>query len=198
MQKAKQNSVNNKKKNNLGNNRQPEKKIIQPVKKDKEDKTLSLIIGNVISGAMLLLLLTVFQKNNKGYKWMWNNLVKNNQQTLSEYSYLTDYEKNLQRHGNLFKYLDNINKNTPDDAIILMPPDSVIDKLNPKLKLSSLKSRILVTYFIYPRRAVYNNNEWDKNIISKANYIAIVNYSGYEKLSRPPAKKLAFTVLPLR
>lgn len=155
------------------------------------------IVLNLIAGVVLIALISFVKNNNTGYKWMWESLVKANIQSMKENEAVTDYDKNLSRHGRLFAYLSLINKKTPENAIILMPRDSVIDKLDPNLKLSGLKSRYIVTFFIYPRRAVFPDSELDQQALSKANYVAIVNYSGYEHLKHAPKTRQSFSVEPL-
>lgn len=158
---------------------------------------IALFGGNIIAGIVLLIILYAVMKNNIGYNWMWNTLVKQNMEMMSEDGDRTDEEKNLQRHGNLYRYLSEINKKTPESAVILMPSDSVLAGLDPKLGMENLKLRTVVTFFIYPRKAVYPGSEVDKSLIKNATHVAIVNYSGYENLPAPPRTRQPFDILPL-
>lgn len=174
--------------------------VQQPVRKESNQSSsggIPPIVVNLIAGVVLIVLISFVKNNNTGYKWMWETLIKANIESMRENEAVTDYDKNLSRHGKLFAFLSLINKQTPENAVILMPRDSVINRLDPNLKLTELKNRTIVTFFIYPRKAVYPDSELDKQALSKANYIAIVNYSGYEQLKHAPKTRQPFSVEPL-
>ncbi|OJV54839.1 MAG: hypothetical protein BGO31_15955 [Bacteroidetes bacterium 43-16] len=154
------------------------------------------IVVNLIAGIIFLAVITFVKNNNRGYNWMWEGLIKGNIATMEQYAEATNDQKNQERHGNFFTFMDYINKKTPENAIILMPGDSILNQLNPKLKLSGLKNRNMVTFFIYPRKAVYSDSEYDKKELSKANYVALVNLNTAQSKNDPNPKQ-AFSVQPL-
>lgn len=181
----------------------PSKPIQQPVQRTVRQESNSqsgsripAIAVNLIAGTVFLALVTIVKNNNKGYNWMWEVLIKENREAIDKYAEATNYDKNLNRHGNLFAFMNYINEETPENAIILMPGDSVLSQLNPALKLSGLKNRNMVTFFIYPRKAVYPDSEFDKKELPKANYVALVNLNTAQSKNDPNPKQ-AFSVQPL-
>ena len=153
---------------------------------------------NVLAFFILLFSLNLFVTKNNGYKWMWNTLLKKNLETIEKYKELTVAQRHESKQGFYAKYLNFINENTPEDAIILIPSDSVINSVDSKYKLKTLVDRRKTTYFIYPRRAVYEKSmEYDSIYLDKITHVAIVNYYGYESLNYGVSNKQQFSVMPV-
>lgn len=157
---------------------------------------LKNIVGIIIFYSILNFTLT----NQPGYDWVWNKMIKGNLKMIKNNPGLTTQQKHEAKQGFVARYYDMINKNSPEDAIILFPSDEAImsDK---KMKLKLLKDRRKTTYFIYPRRAVYEKDkEFDAEFMDKVTHIAIVNFEGYENLPYdvPQNKRQKFSIIPVK
>lgn len=153
-----------------------------------------------------LLLLIVFfslffslKKYNPGYAFVFNDLVKKNMEIMDKYKNLTYEEKMEAKLGFNYKFLNYIKQNTPEDAVIIMPPDSIF---YPKGKKSNFTDFMgtsgYSSYFVYPRKLVYEGQPKTAALYAKATHVAIVNFWGYEKLAYTVAQKEQFSVLPLK
>ncbi len=159
---------------------------------------IKVLVYNILSFFILLFLLNLFVSENNGYNWMWNTLLNKNLEMIKKNKNLSIAQKHESKQGFFFKYLNFINANTPEDAIILMPPDSIINSVDSKFKLETLKNRCKTTYFIYPRKAVYEKNmEYDSLYLDKVTHVAIVNYYGYERLNYDIKHKHQFSIMPI-
>ena len=155
------------------------------------------IISNAAAVVLLLFLLDSLVSKNVGYHWMWNTLLKQNLESIQQYKHLTTAQKHESRQGFFFTYLNFINTHTPEDAVILLPPDSIIQQVD---GLNKLGDRRKTTYFIYPRRAVYEKyrHNYDSTYWNKITHVAIVNYYGYDKLNYQVNDKQQFSILPAK
>ena len=113
----------------------------------------------------------------------WNNSMK---------------QKYQLRFGTTFSLLNNIVNRTPPDAIIIMPPDSVL--LNPKSKMKFIKEIVeknWSSYFVYPRKLVYEKEKSTNPLYEKANYILILNGWGLDKIHYKLENKIETGVIPI-
>ena len=173
----------------------PKQKAKTPA--DKGHWTLTLVYNMVSVIALFILFRTVLSASDS-YQWAWERLLIKNLKDIRSSGKLTIDQKNEIRHGFFYRYLNFINKNTPENAIILMPPDSVINAVDPNYRLGTLKDRRKTTYFIYPRKAVYNKSmEYDSAYLNRITHVAIVNYHGYDHLDYQIDDKQPFSVLPV-
>ncbi len=155
--------------------------------------------NNIIGLILLLASFTIMINQVHSYKWMWESLIYKNLINTWKYHDLKVKDKHEIKHGYYYTYLNFINSKTPEDAVILMPPDSVINSTDPKYKLSFLKDRKRTTYFLYPRKPVYEKDiEFDAEELKNITHIAIVNYFGYNKLNYLVDPKPQFTVAPIK
>ncbi|MDD5231399.1 MAG: hypothetical protein PHC43_08725, partial [Candidatus Marinimicrobia bacterium] len=53
------------------------------------------------------------------------------------------------------------------------------------------------TYFLYPRRLVYEAEKEKNPFYDKVDYVAIVNFWGYDKLEYEVAQKIKLNILPV-
>ena len=102
------------------------------------------------------------------------------------------------RFGVTFSYLNYISKNTPPDAVIIMPPDSVL--LDPHGKFKFLKEITVkewANYFVYPRRLIYEKEKNTNPLYKEATHVAIVNGWGLDKLHHKLKEGVNDAVVPL-
>lgn len=170
--------------------------------KKNETKSSSLfrfIISNAITLLLLWVLITGFILDINGYKWMKDKLITANIEFMQKSKDLNFEERNEVKLGYFFTYLNYINNSTPENAVILMPSDSVIKSVDEKYRLKNLTNRAITTYVIYPRKAVYKKHfPLDSALLKQITHVAIVNYQGYENLSYGTliSKKSMFAVYP--
>ena len=138
----------------------------------------------------------IYQKD-PGYNWVFNNLLIGNLKDIEQRKDYTYEVKHEAKRGFFARYLFFVNKNTPEDAIILMPSEEVIDAVPAEQKLEFLKYKPHVMYFVYPRKAVYANLEDDKKYMDKITHVAIVNGQGYENVPYQIPNKQQYTVVPI-
>jgi hypothetical protein len=171
---------------------------------DNSKKTKPLVtfwMGNVVGLLISIMVVFLLFHNIRGYNWLWNNLVKQNIELIKKYPDLPIEKKWEIKCGFDYTYLNFIKENTPEDAIILMPPDSAIypvgEKSDFKNASYSIKNKAWATYFLYPRKLVYEYEKGKNPLYEQANYVAIVNYWGYGKLNYKVSKQYKHTVLPI-
>jgi hypothetical protein len=158
-----------------------------------------IFLKNILVLSISIFLLLLMRTYNNGYKWTFENLLRYNLILLDEAKRLTEEQKREYTLGFSWKYLNFINENTPEDAIILMPPDTVFCPANTKSEFSPLiKIKAWASYFVYPRKLVYERERHTSPLYKWADYIAIVSYCGYSKVPYYVEKKVKNTVLPLR
>ena len=188
------------------------KKVIPTPAKPKSVKpastgsvSFSAILLNV-AGAIVagLFLMFFFQHNepnpndpgethiNSGYDWLLNSMLKNNLETIDKNPDKTLQEKYLLKWGTAeIVYIDSIKRSTPETAIVMLPPKSVIQAVGFK----SVVDLPWVTYFLYPRRVVYGDSIRDP-LYDKADYLIAINGWGLDKLKYQVEKPQPFMVLP--
>lgn len=155
------------------------------------------IFRNIIIGLIIFLAVKSLYNNNQGYKWVYENLLITNLKMIKEHPEYTLKNKYEARLGSYAKYVNHIVENTPDSAIILMPPDSIIDSIDKKLNMNWLGSKRHTSYFLYPRKPIYFQNSFDSVYMDKITHVAIVNGYGYEHLKYGVKNKTKYTVAPL-
>lgn len=162
-------------------------------KKKKSEKIFVDFVSIVISLIFLLLLMQIAP----GYRWVVNSLILGTYKTISQYPDISLEQKWALKCGFDYRYLNYIQKQTPEDAIILMPTEAEIfpegEKSDFKKAADCIKNKAWAT----SRKLVYKDEKGINPYYEKANYIAIVNYQGYEELDYQIAKKAKHCVLPL-
>jgi|LWDU01.1.fsa_nt_gi hypothetical protein len=161
---------------------------------------------NFITLAIAAILFFGVKEINDGYKWFFGSLLKNNIKMLQDkkvkrMNLNQKYESKL---GFDYRFLKHIADNTPENAIILMPPDSIIFPkkgrifFNKSMKSASIRNKSWASYFVYPRKLVYEKINENSKYVDKATHVAIVNHWGYHKLKNPPRQRQQFAVIPLK
>lgn len=160
------------------------------------------IIKNLIFLFVMGLVWLMILKGNEGYQWMWNDLLAENLKFIEKYPSITENQKYESKFGIDAFVIQQIKKSTPEDAIILMPPNEVIISDDSEYQFmkgqGGLKSRNWMLYFLYPRKLVYADEtdkltDWAKN----ATHIVCLNGWGYEKLNYEVTQKQTFQILAL-
>ncbi|WP_297089128.1 hypothetical protein [uncultured Draconibacterium sp.] len=188
------------------------KKPYHKKKKQKKSKYESLkrpsknwvgfLFRNAVIGLLFFLLFSTIYDSSKvkGYQWLWNNFIVSNWKAMEKYPDYTFEQRQQMKMGYFAAYLQYINKNTPDSAIILMPSPQVVDEVDQqdkKRKIGWLRSKKHTTYMIYPRKAVYADLEQDSVYMDKITHVAIIGGKQYEKLPYRVKNQPKFTVLPI-
>lgn len=182
--------------------KQKKKKLTQkPVeKKSKISPQMRFWAKNVGIGTLFFMLIFMAVSYLPAYNWLSQKFVKRNMQIIFSSPDLTTNEK-LEIKGKFqVKYLLFLKKNTPKNAIILMPPDSIfLSKDNPVEFNKYITRKIWSSYFLHPRKVVYEDEkEVFPELYKKATHVAIVNSWGYDKINHKVSKKEAFAVTPIK
>lgn len=134
-----------------------------------------------------------------GYKWLISNIIEDNIKIIEKHPNLS-YEKKMEaKLGGPATYLLHLKKNTPKNATILFPPDSLMNIENaPENPNKWLKGKSWTSYFLYPRRVVYEREKGSSLIYDSVTHVAIMNHWGYNKLKDyTVTTQSEFNVLPL-
>lgn len=134
---------------------------------------------------------------DEGYQWVWNSLLKGNWAFIQEHREASLEERNQMKLGFNYAYLDYIKKNTPEDAIILFPLQKHVTEQIDNMKLGGeITNKSWVTHFVYPRRALYKDEEFTNSLYNEVTHVAIIAGHGYEDLEYEVQEKPAFAVFP--
>ena len=144
---------------------------------------------NFITLAIAAILFFGIKEINDGYKWFFSSLLKNNIKMLQDKKVKRmdlnqKYESKL---GFDYRFLKHIADNTPENAIILMPPDSIIFPkkgkifFNKNMKSASIKNKNWATIssydsYAYIRKLVYEKINENSKYVDKATHVAILNH----------------------
>ena len=157
------------------------------------------LLNNVVLAIVFVILIFKLKDQNPGYKWMNETLIGANLETMKKYKNLTFEQKQEAKMGFNVKYLNFIKNNTPDSAVILMPPDSIILPSEGKSEFNKhLKNKVWCSYHIYPRKIVYERERHTSSLYSSITHVAIINGWGYNKLSYRVNNKSKYTVMPIK
>jgi hypothetical protein len=171
--------------------------------------------ANILLGLVALFFLMWCNTSVPSYNWVYNDLLKSGykyceivQQEIDKRSqtvtdpilrkkiaYDLKYEAKV---GVEYDFLKFIRENTPDNAIILFPPNDIITKKTNYLTLKSdLDTKTWVSHFLYPRTVVYEREKSKNPFYAKAQYIVLLHGWGYDHLDYKPAQYNAVDILPL-
>ncbi|MFN0048660.1 MAG: hypothetical protein ACKVOU_06030 [Cytophagales bacterium] len=137
-------------------------------------------VKNLLLLATISAFLFVAFRENAGYDWVMNSLIGENLKFANRSSHLSESQKMQSKFGIDAAALDYIKLNTPENAIILMPPSSILmaDSASFQFKkdLGGIKVRNWALNLLYPRKLVYYE-EKDKNKFFKQISHVVVMYS---------------------
>lgn len=181
-------------------------KPVQPAKKQGPSKAGSSVTGwffNIFGAFAALIFITVIFSNVQGYDWLMHTMLKQNFETIEQNPPdLTVPQRYEVKWGGRvgqgeISYVNRIKDQTPDSAIIIMPPRKQITDVGFK----SMQEMPWLTYFLYPRKVVYEDDKDSTNsskLYARANYILALNGWGMNKVNYQIQKPEAFMVLPLK
>ena len=96
-----------------------------------------------------------------------------------------------------WSYIEFLLRNTPMDAVILLPPDTIFDKNEGVINLSDAD---WMEYFVYPRLCISESakNQYP-DLYKSVTHVAIIKYWGYDHLHYPvrEEKQQKYEVLPI-
>lgn len=157
---------------------------------------------NFILFLFSIVLVLVLFKGNEGYSWVLSDLINANLKFINSNRHLTPAQKYQSKFGVDAAAIDFIKNQTPEDAVILIPPHSVLMNDSSEYKfmkgLGGIKARTWTLYFLYPRKLVYFD-ESDKNKFAKdVTHVVCLNGWGYDKLLYATTPKSSFEILPVK
>ncbi len=133
-----------------------------------------------------------------GYKFLWTRYVFSNLEVIRKYPYLSYDEKMRIKLHRDYDFVMYVKRNTPDSAVIVMPPLSVKSIFR---KNNGARSKLWDEYFLYPRKLVYAD-EKNNPLLEKGTHIMIMNTWGYDYLEKKYGIKYTrrdpYTVLPIK
>ncbi len=177
----------------------PSRKTQKAVSKARKGFTLPLFLRKIIVFTSTVIMLFALYRFNVGYKWFYDHLIVENLKKTYKYLDYSPEQKMELKLGFSSKYMNFLKKETPEDAIIIMPPDSAFHPKGKKNHFNNfITRRTWGHYFVYPRKLVFEK-EKDKypELYKKATHIAVVNHWGYEKLPFKVKKKEEFSIINL-
>lgn len=145
------------------------------------------ILMNVVLLLVSLFFVMILMKKVDGYKWVRETLFKENLEFIKKYPTLNTDQKLEAKLGFDYAYIRML-KEAPENAVIIMPRRSLIDSVRKQNQAFALNSGGIFNgtwseYFIYPRKVVYEDDKAKNPLYKKATHVAILSYSGYEKLN---------------
>lgn len=132
---------------------------------------------------------------NRGYDWLLNTMLKGNLETIEKYPDLNAQQRlEMKWGGGEISYIFQIKNQTPETAVVLLPPKEVL------LGVGFKNSHELpwLTYFVYPRKVVYENDTATSSLYAQADYLVSINGWGLDKLSAPIEQPQPFMILKLK
>lgn len=162
-------------------------------------KKYTAFINNVLVAIGLLILLYVIYKSVPGYQFVLDRLVLANLKIIQENPNLTVNQKYEAKLGFDYRYIHYVKQNTPEDAVILMPPDSIFEKSDFNQRGAwGVKKKTWDTYFLYPRTVISEQDSASyPELYNKITHVMIVDGWGYDKLNYAVQTKHPYTVLPI-
>lgn len=167
-------------------------------------KVIANIGGAIIAGIFLTI---VFKHNepdpqnpadqplNRGYDWLLNIMLKGNLETIEKYPDLTTQQRyEMKWGGGEISYVFKVKNETPDSAVILFPPKKNLQDVGFK----SVVDLPWATYFLYPRKVVYQDDSTKNPFYAQADYLISINGWGLDKSPTPVAQPQAFMILKLK
>jgi hypothetical protein len=178
------------------NSTKPKARVLFSADESKSDFKKINFVRNLLLLAICLAITTILMKENQGYSWVWNDLIHENLKFIKSSSKLSQTQKYQAKFGLDAAVIDYIKSNTPDTAVILMPPSKILlsdSNYQFLTGLGGIKSKIWTMYFLYPRQLIY---ESDKPL-PKPNYVFCFNKWGYDQLNYTVTNRQAYEVLPI-
>jgi hypothetical protein len=149
---------------------------------------LAVVGGLLLYGAM---------RNNPGYQWTWNSLLKGNWDFIQKHRNATLDERYQMKFGFDYVFCKYIRDNTPEDAVVLFPLRKYNKEKGGDYQLSNnINVKYWVTHFIYPRKMLYKDEQETNPRYRDVTHVAIIAGHGYEDVDYSVRERSYFTVLP--
>ncbi len=172
------------------------------MKAQSSDKS-SQFRRNVLLAFVFAIILLVLYVSIPGYNWAVSEMAFRNKELIDKIETrrlnnnlpeLTDEFKRFFKIGNYW-YLSYIREQTPQNAVILLPPHEAVDTV---AEMTFISSSDWVEYFIFPRLCI-SEDEKDKKpeLYKRVTHVAVVNYWGYDKLKYYPGKMDKDAIFPI-
>lgn len=165
----------------------------RPAQQNGRGGFLSFMINLGGAVASVVIIMALFN-NVEGYDWLLNTMLKGNLETIEKYPNLTTQQRYEAKWGGEVNYLFQIKSSTPDSAIVLLPPRQTLKDVG----LKSMVDPPHVAYFLYPRKAVYEDDKATNKNYKYAKFLVSVNGWGLDKLSQPVSNPQPFMILPIQ
>ena len=153
------------------------KKKGNPKKQKAEISTASYLLNNGIILFSVLTILFFLQAVVPSYNWLTHKLIRDNLRVITANPGMSAPKKYELKLGFDYRYISAVKNNTPDSAVILMPPREVLLKSDFNKKSAwGVKNKTWCTYFLYPRKLVREEErETRPNLYKQVSYVMVVN-----------------------
>lgn len=157
----------------------------------------AIFLKNLILAFLLIIAVFALTREGESYHWFYKNLLKSNFEYITGQKGEFDLEKKYSSKLRFnYVYLDYLKKNTPEDAIILMPNKEVFLQENSAQKFNHhMAAKGYTSFFLYPRQVVYEREKGKNALYDQVSHIAIVNKWGYDKLNYSTPQRANYAVL---
>ena len=191
-------------------------KVHEPLKKDESSGSSAFLLTmllNGVGGVLAIMVIYILfspwvsgaeadalaktdklDPTVKGYYWLYHTMLKSNFETIEKYPDLSVAQRYELKWGGEIGYVNRIKQLTPDSAIIIIPPRKLLTQ-------AGFKSTVelpWLTYFVYPRKVVYEDDKDSSNIYKQATHILALQGWGLDHLNYRVDKPEAFMILPLK
>lgn len=186
----------------------PQKKKPDTPPKNQKSSSFNkgILFGKQVLVALVgLFLLVQVKKSVDSYRWIYDDLLKGNMETIRKYPNLSTDERYILKMGFPISFMNHIKANTPDSAVILFPDSDVFaNTKDPKQDLSGMlgwcSSKYAYYRLLYPRKVVFESEKEQSPFFEKITHVAIVNGWGYDylKTSVPVEFRTNNAILPVQ
>jgi len=173
---------------------QPPARTVKKAEPAKDGGSVTKVLFNFLGVIVSVMIIYILFNSVQGYDWLYNTMLKGNLETIAKYPDLTIQQRYEAKWGSEIAYVNQIKNKTPDSAIILIPPRKLLTQVGFK----SWQDIPWLTYFLYPRQIIYDDDKDSSSIYKQANYLVAINGWGIEKLNYRPEKPEGFMILPLK
>ncbi len=174
------------------------KKVRHQAPQPKETGKSTRLLNHGILILLTLLACYLLLNSNAGYRGLKDNFIMNNVKFILARPNLTYDQKMGAKFPKDYPYVQFLKSNTPDSAVILLPPRSLKSMLG---STNGAQNKLWDEYFLYPRKLL-NVDEKDNPLLAKVNYVAIINNWGYDYIQERYGihydKKVPYSVVPVR
>lgn len=167
-------------------------------KKKKSPFRRNLLVAFILAVVLLLLYVSV-----PGYNWAITEMAFKNKELMDKVETrrlnynlpeLTMDDKRYFKIANYW-YLDYLKKQCPQDAVVLLPPQSAVDTSE---EMNLISNSEWVSYFLFPRLCISLDEKNAKPaLFAKVTHVAIVRGWGYDQLPYTPTNIVGEAVFPI-